>query len=245
MPVFQHLSARVARLSCLLLAGFALSACSSSPTETPSSSVRITDSELQISGFISEATIEQVRSLTSSYNVERVRVNVTEGDPLATMQLGYFIHRRELDLVVEEYCLSVCANYLFTAARQKYLAPESIVAFSGGALSSSWTQQHQGLLIPGVRFVAEQYMDAFLRREIRFFDRIAVDQTVTAYGYTEASGCTETAHQGFYYSIPELLRFGIGDIEPIRSNWRDAFNHYPEQFCQVDLSNQALTHAIP
>lgn len=215
-----------------------LSGCSTTAESPPrSATVKVTDQELEIRGFIDESTIAQVRALNSNYDVSRIRVDVEGGDPLATMQLGYFIHRRELDLVVDTLCLGACANYLFTAAKTKYLSPESVVAWSGGALSSSWTQQNQRYLVPGARFVAEQYMDTFLRRENRYFERIGVDQAVTQYGYEEASGCSD-ASRGFYYSIPELLRFGIADIQIARGNWQTAFDHYPNTYCQVNLSRE-------
>lgn len=223
---------------CIVAASAVLSGCSarSEPTN-PSASVKITEQELEIRGFIDESTIAQIRALQSNYDFTRIRVHVEDGDPLATMQLGYFIYRRELDLVVDTACLGACANYLFTAAKTKYLGPESIVAWSGGAMSSSWTQQNQRYLVPGARFVAEQYMDAFLRREIRYFERIGVAQAVTHYGYEEASGCP-LGSRGFYYTVPELLRFGIADIQLAHGDWRTAFDHYPDTFCQVNLSRE-------
>lgn len=228
------------KLATLLMAPLliGLSGCATQSTpSTSTAAVSFSDSELFINGHINEVTVEEVRALHQSQPIERVRVNVASGDPLATMQLGYWIHRHQYDLVVEEQCLGACANYLFTAAATKYLEPGSVVAWSDGALSSSWTQQNQRYLVPGVRFVAEQYMDAFLRREIRFFERIGVDQGVTAYGYASASGC-DNSEAGFYYSIPELLRFGIANVEPAEGNWQNAFEHYPERYCRVDLSQE-------
>ncbi|MCC5879488.1 MAG: hypothetical protein JJU03_06320 [Idiomarina sp.] len=215
-----------------------LAACSSSAPPPPQGQVSVADDEISISGFISDVTVEQLRALTDGQQFSRVRVDVYDGDPLATMQIGYFIHRQQLDLRVDGACLGPCANYLFTAAASKYLHEDAVVAWFGGALAESWTQQNQRLLVPGIRHVAEQYMDAFLRREIRFFERIGVEQSITSYGYTEASGCNQPDYAGFYYSIPQLLRFGVADVYTARGDWRDAFEHYPDQFCQVDLSTE-------
>lgn len=231
----------VSKVLCVLSVGILMTGCSSQPDDsTPATSaadVKITDQELEIHGYIDEATLTKIRALSTNYSFSRVRVKIEGGEPLATMQLGYFIHRRQLDLVVDQYCLGACANYLFTAAKTKYLGPESIVAWSNGARSSSWTQQNQRFLFPGARFVAEQYLDSFLRRENRFFERIGVDQAVTEYGYAQASGCS-APQQGFYYTIPELLRFGIANVVPAHGDWRTAFDHYPDSFCRVDLSNE-------
>lgn len=222
-----------------LSAGSALlffAACSTSPPEAPAGEVHVLEEDIVISGYISEHTIEQIRAISNVADFRRMRVDIYDGEPQASMQLGYFIHRNEMDIVVEGQCLGPCANYLFTAANHKYLTADSVVAWFGGALAESWTQQNQRLLVPGIRHVAEQYLDAFLRREARYFQRIGVDQRVTSLGYHESSGCTDPDYAGFYYSIPQLLRFGIADIQLAESNWKDAFSHYPEQFCQVDLS---------
>lgn len=213
--------------------------CASQPsTVVTASDVTMHEQELRVSGFISEYTVVQIRGLSADHKFERIRVNVEAGEPLATMQLGYFIHREQLDLIVDQYCLGPCANYLFTAAAAKYFEPNAIVAWSDGALAESWTQQNQTFLVPGVRFIAEQYLDTFLRREIRFFERIGVDQDITVLGYNEAYGCADGNYRGFYYAIPDLLRFGVTSIHVAEGTWRTAFDHYPEQFCQVDLSNE-------
>lgn len=223
-----------------MLAASALlfAACSSSAPPPPVGEVSAAGSEVSITGFISDGTVEQVRALANGSKFSRIRVDVYDGDPQAAMQIGYFIHRNQLDLVVDGDCLGPCANYLFTAANNKHLQQDAVVAWFGGALSESWTQQNQNLLIPGIRHIAERYMDAFLRREIRFFQRIGVEQSITSYGYSEASGCKPQDHAGFYYSIPQLLRFGVAEVHTEEGDWKDSFGHYPEQFCQVDLSSE-------
>lgn len=231
-------SARCSLRPVVLASAMLLAACSTSSPPPPSGDVSVADDEISIRGFISEVTVGQLRALTEGQQFSRVRVDVYDGDPQAAMQIAYFIHRHQLDLVVEGDCLGPCANYLFTAADTKYLEQDAVVAWFGGALAESWTQQNQGLLVPGIRHVAEQYMDAFLRREIRFFERIGVEQSITSYGYTEASGCNQADYAGFYYSLPQLLRFGVADIYTASGDWRNAFEHYPEQFCQIDLSSE-------
>lgn len=231
------LAAKLTGISMVLVL---LGACGTTPPP-PTGEVQVLDDEISISGYLSEDLVNEIRALTRDHSFSRFRVDVYDGDPQATMQLGYYINRNQLDLVVAGECLGPCANYLFTAAASKYLESGAVVAWFGGALAESWTQQNQRLLIPGIRHVAEQYMDSFLRREIRFFQRIEVEQSITSAGYQEASGCNHADNVGFYYALPQLLRFGVSGIHAADGDWQTAFDHYPEQFCQVDLS---LEHEV-
>ena len=55
------------------------------------------------------------------------------GEVLQWLKLADWVQQRGLDLVVQDFCLSSCANYLFTAARHKIIRPGSIVAWHGDA----------------------------------------------------------------------------------------------------------------
>lgn len=222
-----------------------ISGCSTtSEPYTPLYELESNGDELILRGFIDDHTVASIRALSEKNQYQRLRVNSYAGDPLAALQIGNWIHREQMDIVVEGMCLQSCANYLFTAAKQKYLEDDSVVAWSGGALEDSWTQQWQTYLIPGVRFIAEHYMDRFLRRETRFFERVGVDQNITIYGFREASGCSQEGVKGFYYSIPHLLRMGITDVHTSGKDWHTAFADYPEQYCEIELSSEVEITAL-
>lgn len=221
-----------------LLSAVFLSGCSSSPSGSSSAEVHAEQDVLIIDGYISEHTVASVQALAEQQRFSTIRVNSHGGEPLASLQLGGWVHREKLDIEVTGQCLQACANYLFTAAQQKTIHSGAIVAWSGGALEESWTQQYSNYWIPGVRHVVEQYMDRFLRREIRFFERIGVDQRITVFGYHKLAGCDTDTMEGFYYSIPTLLRLGVDNVHTPQTSWQEAFTHYGAQFCKVELSSE-------
>lgn len=237
MKIFSGFNFRLSSITAMALA---VSACSSTQSEPDNLAEVETDGPLLIiDGYIDQSTVDRIRQLSVDHNFSKVRVNSPGGDPLANIQLGGWIHRQELDIEVYEQCLHSCANYLFTAAQEKTIHPGAIVAWSGGALEESWTQQWQDYLIPGVRHVVEQYLDRFLRREIRFFERVGVDQRITVYGQEDESSCMSDDMKGFYYSVPDLLSMGVYDVNTPEQNWDEAFANYGEQFCQVELSSRS------
>ncbi|MFC3176426.1 hypothetical protein [Undibacterium amnicola] len=60
-----------------------------------------------------------------------LRVRSSGGDGEEAMLIGNQIIDQNLSLVVDGYCMSSCANYLFLAARKKSLLVDSVLGFHG------------------------------------------------------------------------------------------------------------------
>jgi hypothetical protein len=60
------------------------------------------------------------------------------GNGEAGLALGEFIYKFALSVRVQNYCLSSCANYVFTAGKTKYLSKPSVVAWHGSAIQKQW-----------------------------------------------------------------------------------------------------------
>ena len=61
-----------------------------------------------------------------------LRIRSLGGDGEEAMLIGNQIIDQNLSLVVDGYCLSACANYVFLAAPKKTLLPGGILGFHGG-----------------------------------------------------------------------------------------------------------------
>src|SRR5690606_2634725 len=77
--------------------------------------------------------------LSEKHEIREVVVSSEGGSALAGMAIGLLIQREGLNVRVEGYCVSTCANYLFPAGREKILSREALIVFHGGF-------QQQGLL---------------------------------------------------------------------------------------------------
>ncbi|HGE8268061.1 TPA: hypothetical protein ACGD2I_002570 [Aeromonas hydrophila] len=51
------------------------------------------------------------------------------------MDFGEWVFNKKLDVQVDGYCLSSCANYVFPAANNKLLGRHAIIGYHGGASS--------------------------------------------------------------------------------------------------------------
>lgn len=61
-----------------------------------------------------------------------VVVNSGGGDAEAALDIADWMIRSKARLIVDNLCFSACANYLFLAAVEKVVLPQSIVAWHGG-----------------------------------------------------------------------------------------------------------------
>lgn len=217
-----------------------LAACSS-PSTAPEGRVSLHDNVINIDGNLTMVTFEDLVRLTEENpSVRHLRVTSERGDPMAAMQIGYLLQRKQFIIEVTDVCLEACANYLFTAAEERVVHSNALIAWSGGALDRSWIYQWRSYILPGIKSFVTRYADTYLRRETRFFERVNVDQHITVYGFDENIGCVDNTHRGFYYSAADLLSMGVGATRFIPTDGTQDFQVNDSNYCQVDLSNRLL-----
>lgn len=54
------------------------------------------------------------------------------GEVNAGMDLGEIVFTHQLSVKIEDYCLSSCANYVFTTAPQHQISNWAVIGFHGG-----------------------------------------------------------------------------------------------------------------
>ena len=93
-------------------------------------------------------------------DVAAIRINSRGGDVRSAIKMGHWIYDRGLDVVVDTYCLSSCANYVFTAGRNKTIEEGAIVGWHGSAQQDEYIARSQGISL-----------DEYWRRQ---FDSVAM-----------------------------------------------------------------------
>jgi hypothetical protein len=86
---------------------------------------------LKFEGAItSDAYIEIKNNLDSGIRV--LLIDSNGGDGIAGLAIAKEIRKRDIIVVVNRYCFSSCANYIFIGAKRKSLSPGAILGFHGG-----------------------------------------------------------------------------------------------------------------
>jgi len=92
------------------------------------------------------------------------------GFPAPAMKIADILFERNATVVVRDYCLSACANYIFVATRKTYVLKNALVAWHGGP-SSAGCEEY----LPGDRIARGSSRDTacsdLARQEVFFRER--------------------------------------------------------------------------
>ena len=165
---------------------------------------------------------------------ERMVITSGGGSVKAGIALGRWVREQGLTLVVEDYCLSSCANYVFTAATRRIIRPGAAVGWHGNYRhlleTGLWREdaaarmarrgEDRATALGRARASAEE----LVALEQDFFAEIEVDDYLCWIGKMPPHNVAN------YYtlSVADMGRFGVGRV--------DAPHGYPddEALEQVD-----------
>lgn len=75
-----------------------------------------------------------------------LRIRSVGGDVWTGIQMGHAVFDRRLSVQVFDYCLSSCANYVFTSAARKAIEKDAVVAWHGGSLQKNSRERLEQLI---------------------------------------------------------------------------------------------------
>lgn len=98
------------------------------------------DNQLFYDGKIKEGGVDALIKLYTSLESKpsMLVIRSSGGSSVAGMTMGEFIHARNMDVRVVDYCGSACANFVFTAAKNKFMNKDAIIWWHGSLRSKIW-----------------------------------------------------------------------------------------------------------
>lgn len=198
---------------------FGLSSCAVNPGESSniSDGISLFRDRITYSGDITHEKNKQVFSLFKANDVTMIEINSLGGDVLDGIELGTWIHEHNIDIQVGDICASSCANYVFPAAKEKYLHEKSILLWHG----SSYQKSIDNLVKSGNEFAKK-----WRQQEEFFFKKVGVKHQITTCGLTQVPNWLSLLYtlgfsdiKGFDYSIDDIKRFGIKEVKFTDSEW--------------------------
>ena len=227
----------------------------STPTPTPDPEAE-TDSWVQpelatisvegntvvIDGYLDFVAYSRFRIAVSGKEDEITTLKITsdDGEPHPATLIGLWIHENEIDVIVDESCFSVCANYIFTAGKNKIIEESAIVAWHGSPQWDEYDARSSGLTIEGTmrrdiergtlgidpsldeqgqeRYIHEisGYIREAIKQERWFLDTTGINDDALVYGYIgvdfEAYGLPMHLFLGWTFSIKDMAKLGIENV---------------------------------
>lgn len=215
------------RYACLIAVTFLATAASATDTTR----VFVENGELHYSGYLDDDANGRLFALYDSLAIKPTVLAIESKGGIVDfgLDLGDWVYRKGLDVKVSAYCLSSCANYVFTAAPRRTVSNVAVIGFHGGI--SSATFKLGGERKAAYDAMTKEQQDAFwadhrketqplLQRETDFFKKIGVRQDITTYG--QASRFDLPDMDGWTFTRDDFARFGVDRIEVIDGPWRPA-----------------------
>ena len=150
--------------------------------------------------------------------IRRLVITSSGGEVEAGIELGYWVHDQQVDIEIPVYCLSSCANYVFTAGNNKFIATGAIVAWHGNynhlLQTGLWKDdiayrmERTGEDEDTAMMVALTVVDRLVRLEQIFFEYIGVNEYICWIGKMPPHNVPNY----YFLSSDDMARFGVGNV---------------------------------
>ena len=169
-------------------------------------------------GPISAEQNQRLFKAVHGEGVKRLVITSSGGDVEAGIALGLWVFSHRLDVVVPEYCLSSCANYVFPAGRHKSIDAGALVAWHGNynhlKQTGLWHDDIAGRMerhgvdaVTAKRQVREE-MERLVGLERDFFMHIGVDEYLCWIGKMPPYNAPDY----YFLSRQDMARFGVTHV---------------------------------
>jgi hypothetical protein len=210
------------------------------------------DGQIVLNGKLTPELLKKFKILERNIEFEgkRLVVRSSGGRIVVGVEIGEIVYKYNMDVEVNEFCISACANYIFTAGNNKYVRHDSGLIYHGGMLQKNMKEKHarptknnnvnhEASVSPyseEEREILEEYskydhrggFENELAIETHFFEMVGVNQYITIYGQLgEYAPQYSSKHIGFHYTIKDLKKFGVNNVNFIgEGDWRPHTNPY-------------------
>jgi hypothetical protein len=201
--------------------------------------------QIYYQGELTQQGLWAIERITKDRPVSTLVITSSGGEINTGMDFGDWVHEHGVSVVVDDSCLSSCANYVFTAAWQKTILPGALVAWHGSARQQDLPDQLASIVDHQIKSLAlsrdrkeeerrkrqhdvSNYLTKSVERQDAFFNKIRVNEYVTRIG-NERYGIN-----GLYYlSVEHMAQFGILNVTA------------PADYDQTDVSSLLNRIGIP
>jgi hypothetical protein len=222
--------------------------------------VRLTAERIEYRGLITHEANQGVFDLYRSAEPKPLALLIESqgGSADAGMELGTWLFENGLQVEIDTYCFSSCANYVFPAGRTRVLAPHASLMWHGGVMQPITPDELAGVLDETLNGLSEeerrklleahardellqqlqQSLTALRARESAFFRRLGVDQRITTLGHLYQRELLQG--QGYYmgwdFSLEDMARLGIHDTSVAgNAAWEPVFPVTGQQIYRIQL----------
>ncbi len=153
-------------------------------------------------GSLQPEMAQAFEQLSRTQQLAHLEIDSGGGDVTAGMAIARIVAEQGLSVTVLARCMSSCANYIFTAARTRHIAPGAVVAWHGTASHLLYLHRMgQRLLdVPALAYVQKT-----AAQEVAFFRSLGIDGFIAWVGKLPPF----SARNFYILSARDMAHFGI------------------------------------
>lgn len=190
---------------------------------------------IKYEGVLNEEGFNKIKLLMQEANrdVKWLYINSPGGEINISMDIGFWVFQNHINVRVQEKCISSCANYIFTAGKNKVIDKNAIVAWHGSVLQESLASLTENEINEALISIDDpierkearkrlidqhnDYLNRMKKKQESFFKSIGADQSITVIGQRR-----EYNVKNFWVlSVDDMEKFGILNVK--------ARNYHPEK----------------
>ena len=195
-----------------------------------------------ISGDLNDNAYIRFRSeiVGREEDISAIRINSKYDDVVQAILIGFWIYDHGVDVVVDELCMSACANYIFTAGKNKFIEDMALVGWFGSPKEVQMEARSLGLSIgemisrdlgddphgtgsPVSDEEREQILNDFVQdvetaidQERRFLEWTGINEDALLYGFIgidwDVGYWPMHLFEGWTFSIEDTAKLGIENV---------------------------------
>jgi hypothetical protein len=203
-----------------------------SAAELETTQVFISNGQLEYVGELDDGANQRLFDLYEKLANKPTLLSIRSpgGEVNTGMALGAWVYAHQLNVRVLEFCLSSCANYVFTAAKQKIVSNFAVVGYHGGpgdVKNLKFDAKTEALLSTLGPEARKTMMDDFAKtirldgqREVAYFRKIGVRSDISSLGQDDQYEKFTSGAAGWTYSQEDFALLGVRNITVINPPWK-------------------------
>ena len=199
--------------------------------EPPPAEITVEGDTVVIDGYLNPDAFGRFRSAIVGIeeNISTIRINSEYGEVVQAIFIGLWIYDNDVDVVVDELCMSACANYIFTAGNNKVIEDAALVGWYGSPREFEIEAGTLGLSIEdaigrgmsdaereGMLDDIIERVETGIEHERKFLEWTGINEDVLLYGFIgvdyDAGWWPMHLFEGWTFSIEDMAKLGIENV---------------------------------
>ncbi len=158
---------------------------------------------------------DEIKNLNIRLNPLLV-INSSGGEISEAMDVAYFLKKYDYDIAITGTCVSACAQFVFVAARKKYICGNAVVAMHGGPLTPEQISQ-----LPYTSGI-KNTISLKMKRFVKFYRDNRVDLGLVKNAPKYILPLLKSGKTAFWIPTEDdYFRYGVRNVVYCNSKYRD------------------------